>query len=283
MDQTDGLALFTNHRSRLLASWAVERRALSLPYPSDRRATAIALLGRAVVDHEVILKKAGLAVARDVVAKRTAPCPQREFEGLAYLCDEKLATRASQSTRRRAGMNAGTEEGLISVDVSQAGNHVAVHKNMLDSRAPRTGDAMEPCAVEIWRQGLGTDACQQGMPQGITALPQHEPEAAWVTETDDRSIFQYEVEMVMGRWWRSRVHDPQAPRHAKVQNQRPAAAIKEEVFSASGERSYGRARQDSRQLPRDAEPERTVANDRPADPLADQQRFEPAPGRLDFG
>ncbi len=68
-----------------------------------------------------------------------------------------------------------------------------------------------------------------------------------------------------------------------MQDQRPAAAIEKQIFSAPAECPDRSAGQNARKLPRDAKPQCAMANDRPADALTDEQRLQAAARRLDFG
>ena len=79
------------------------------------------------------------------------------------------------------------------------------------------------------------------------------------------------------------IRDDQTARHAEVQDQRPAAAIDEQILAPTRERLDSGAGHGAGQQPRDAETQGTLADDRSPNALTDQQSLETAARRLDFG
>jgi hypothetical protein len=94
---------------------------------------------------------------------------------------------------------------------------------------------MEPVAVKSRIKWLRPDTGKERMAQRIAVSPQHEPEAARIAQAHDGAAREHEIEMVVQRRGRCFIHDPQASRHAEVQEQRAAVAPEQQVLAAAAE------------------------------------------------
>src|SRR5580704_10224858 len=125
-----------------LADWAIEGGAAGLRLAADQ-AWAVASgtgLALAVVDGEIVLEIAELAIGADVIPQRRAAGSDCRLEdrpdrlGKPVGTGERFSFSVGERARRPVRRQTGMPERLTDIDVAQAGNQALVHQYRLQRR-----------------------------------------------------------------------------------------------------------------------------------------------------
>src|SRR5258706_4869456 len=111
----------------------------------------------AIVDQEVLLKIAGAAVAADVIAQARTAGADCEFERSPDFSNQQRTAFGPDAARRRFRIDAGLEQRLVGVDISDPGDEMAVHQRLLYRGASISRFAIQPCCVEFRAKRFGPD------------------------------------------------------------------------------------------------------------------------------
>lgn len=135
-------------------------------------------------------------------------------------------------SRRRARVDACAKQAFRSIDIADADNAMAVHQHRFDGCREAAEGAFQPGGVEHVVQRLDAQMRQQRVRQDIAFQPQHGAEAARITQAQRRAAEDQVNVIVFLRGFASG-YQPQAARHAQMNQQMPAAEIQQQIFAAS--------------------------------------------------
>src|SRR5262247_1247488 len=274
------LAYAARGRSALTAG-AVEARPGALEDPPDRPPAHPAGHSCPVVDEVLALKVPGRAIGVHEVAERTAASGQRVGERGPHRLGESLAATEGEAAGCRPGVDPRAEQALVRVDVPNAGHESMVHQELLDGNAPPARRGVEAAAGECARERLDLEMREEWVARRVADVPEHSAEAPRIAEAY-RDVADAEVEVIEGSWRLGRRNDPQAARHAEMQDQGSLPAVEQEVFRAARDGANPFAAQDRAEIARHGPPQTAMAHDHPGDRPSAQMRLEPEAGDFYF-
>jgi len=196
--------------------------------------------------------------------------------------DQPLAARPREAPGARARMHARPEQTFVRIDVSDSDDDVGVHQQLLDAHIAAARRPMEEFRGELLAERLDTEAREQRMAKGISAVPQHHPETARIAQAQGGAA-ENEVQMIVRSRGSLRLDDAQAPRHAQVHDERASFAFEQQIFSTPHDPSYEPADDEAGDIPLHAPAQVGVAHGDAGDGLAQNERFDAAAGDLNFG
>src|SRR6185369_1560563 len=248
---------------------------------ADDRTAAAAGLARAVVDPVALLEVAFAAVRADEVAQARAAGADRRAQGLLDRRGKPRAPLEGKFPRRHPRMDPGEEQAFVRVDVADADDAPAVHQELLDARAVRPGELVQPLRVQLARERLDAQMNEQRVSVDVRPGPEHRAETARITQAQD-PVTKLKVEVIVFlRRGAGRQH-AQAARHSEVEDQVAVAAVDEKILAAALDRAHGAARE-AMHLPRHRPAQARLAHRAARDHAPGELRLESAPRDLDFG
>ncbi len=144
------------------------------------------------------------------------------------MADQPAQPPSAERAGLGGGMNPGTPQGLVGVDVADARHQPLVHQRRLDGRSPAaelTGEQRRQVRV----QSVGAEATQSGVAGGSPrGKPDDRSETAWVDQRHHGPPDQLDLQVRVGRGRGSPVPEAEPAGHAEVDRQRAALGDREQ-------------------------------------------------------
>ena len=161
-----------------------------------------------------------IAATIDKIAQATAAGFNRQLECDLYRLHQFFASACPESTGGSHGRNAGAKKRFTSVNVSYPYDNAAVHQYFLDARAPPPRPPIQQWSGECFREWFGSELRQQRMLHDIGLSPEHRAKTSRITQAQNHTIIQNQIDMVMlsRRGYRRGRQQPQASGHSEMQD-----------------------------------------------------------------
>jgi hypothetical protein len=166
----------------------------------------------------------------DEVAQAAAAGLDGVLQGLFDGGHQTFNTLAGDFSGGAAGVDAGAEEALRSVDVADADDAVAVHEGDFDGGFESARLVVQPLRGEGVVEGFDAEWGNQCVLFGIAFDPEQGTEAAWVAQAQyafARPVSERNVDMVVLLYGDIMAHDAQAAGHAEVQQDDAGIKLKQ--------------------------------------------------------
>ena len=245
------------------------------------RSAGPAGLAVAAVDLELVLVAARLPLGGAVEGVEGGALA---LDGLrqdpANLGVQARGVRGPQAVRAPQGVQARAKEGLVDVDVAQAGQEALVEQERLEGPAAGLQGAPEPLGAEALAQGLGAEPRQDRI---AVVHGQEAAELAHVDEDEGPAALQLEPHALVGAGLRAHVDHVQTTGHAQVHDQvprgsAPALEVEDDVlgptpYASDAPAAHALLELRGRHAPHRARPaDLGAAHELALDPGADQAR-----------
>ena len=255
---------------------------MSLAYGADGPRASPARFSSAVIHQVLLLEIAGIPVSVQKIAQRAAARGERILQRFLHCLRQASASRPAQPTRRRQRMDAGPEQRLARIDVSDADDDRMVHQQLLDGDAPGARGTIQVVAVELTGKRLDAQVREQAMLLRITRLPQQASEPPRVAQAQQR-LPESQVHVVVDLRRFRTGYDPQAAGHAQMNDQTAVVEVDQQVLGAPAHAAYAFAPQPGLETGRYRPSQPPVAHDQACERLPKQVRFYSAARYFDFG
>src|SRR5215470_14345993 len=264
-----------------LAAGAVEARSGALDDPADRPPAHTAGQACPVVHKVLALEVPGRAVGPHEVAQRATAGGQGIGERSPHRGSEPLAASEGEAVGCCPGVDPRAEQALVRVDVPHAGHESVVHQELLDGDAPSARRGVEAATGECARERLHPEMREERVARRVADVPEDGAEAPRIAKAHC-DVADAEIEMIVGSRRLGGRNDPQAARHAEMEDQGSLAAIEEEVLRAARDGANPFAAQDRIEIARHGPAQGAMAHDHPGNLPPAQMRLQPEPGDFYF-
>src|SRR5437867_7073603 len=132
----------------------------------------------------------------EIVAEARAAVAKGEFERFANGFVQPLDTTPRQSVRRSLGTDPGDEQGLVGVDVADAGDCLLVEQGALYGARPPLEEGVEVGRRELFAEWLRAELRPH---ERLIVDQPHRPELAQVHKAEPRAIVEAEGRAQVGR------------------------------------------------------------------------------------